>query len=119
MKKGNILWGITISTIILVRISIIIFPEIDVKIANFVIHHFLFGVILIILSYFIPKHCNLKVWIMGLGIGLFIDQLVFVILGAGKDAQYWAFPSFAGALGLSLLIFPFREKIYLWLSKKY
>ena len=99
-------------TILITRISIIIVPEVDIKLMDVVIHHFWFGVILMIFGLIIPKqNINPKILLYGIGAGLIIDQLVFMILGAGKDKEYWALPSLLSTIIITLVIYPIRIKV--------
>ena len=101
-----------ILTIIITRMSIMIMPEIDLKFLDIVIHHFWIGIILIIISFLIPKQkSHFKILLYGIGAGLIIDQLIFMILGTGKDEEYWALPSFLGAIIIALIIYPIRRKL--------
>ena len=112
MKKENLFYLTLIITILVIRISIILVPEVDIKLFNIVIHHFWFGLVLIAIGLLIPKQkTNLKLFIYAIGAGLVIDQLVFIILGAGQDKQYWGFPSLLGAIIIALGLFPIKQKI--------
>ncbi len=109
---------ILIATILIVRISIIIVPEVDIKFLDIVIHHFWFGIILMIIGLVIPKQkVYPKIFLYGIGAGLIIDQLIFMILGAGKDKEYWALPSLLGTIIIALVIYPIRTKITNFLLK--
>lgn len=106
-------------TIIITRISIILVPEVDIIIFNVVIHHIWFGVIIVLLGLFIPKkNVSAKILFYGVGLGLALDQVVFTLLGSGKDAEYWAWPSSLGTILLTILFFPFRKKVLNFLLNK-
>ena len=118
MKRENLFYLILIVTILITRISIIIVPEVDMKFLDIVIHHFWFGVVLMIVGLIIPKQkVYPKILLYGIGAGLIIDQLIFMILGAGKDKEYWALPSFLGMIIIALVIYPIRTKITNFLLK--
>tara|TARA_B100002003_G_C13609735_1_gene313619 strand:+ start:78 stop:449 length:372 start_codon:yes stop_codon:yes gene_type:complete len=118
MKRENLFYLILIATILIVRISIIIVPEVDIKFLDIVIHHFWFGIILMIIGLVIPKQkVYPKIFLYGIGAGLIIDQLIFMILGAGKDKEYWALPSLLGTIIIALVIYPIRTKITNFLLK--
>jgi hypothetical protein len=116
MLSENIFYLIVIITILLTRLSILIVPEVDITFFNFVIHHFWFGVILFLIGFFIPNN-NIKIWFFGIGIGLIIDQFVFMILGAGKDKEYWAIFSVTGVILLSAILFFIRKRLISYLIK--
>ncbi len=112
LKKEDFFYLLILLTMLVTRISIIIVPEVDIKISNIIIHHFWFGVILIVLGFFISKkRVYSKIWIYAWGAGLIIDQLIFMILGAGQDKEYWALSSLLGTIIIAGIIFPIRTKI--------
>ena len=112
MKRENLFYLLVLVTILISRISIIIVPEVDIKFLNIIIHHFWFGVILMAIGFLIPKQkTSSKIWLYGIGAGLIIDQLVFMLLGAGQDKEYWALPSLLGTIIIASVIFPIRQKV--------
>jgi|TARA_Y100000310_G_C20000184_1_gene498125 peptidoglycan/LPS O-acetylase OafA/YrhL len=118
MKRENLFYLILIVTILIIRISIIIVPEVDIKFLDIVIHHFWFGVILMIIGVIVPKQkVYPKILLYGIGAGLIVDQLIFMILGAGKDKEYWALPSLLGTIIIVLVIYPIRTKVTNFLLK--
>lgn len=118
MKKENIFYLLVLLTVLIIRISIFLIPEVTIKIFGLTAHHFWFGLALILIGIFIPKKKDiLRIIFCSVGIGLFIDQLMFMILGAGMDKEYWALPSLISALFLLLIIFPFRKKMTGFLLK--
>lgn len=119
MKKENLFYLLIVITILITRISIIIVPEFDIKLFDVVIHHFWFGIVLFLAGLIIPKNNRyLKIVLYGIGVGLVIDQLVFMILGAGKDKEYWALPPLLGAIIIALAVFPIRKKLVDFLLQK-
>jgi hypothetical protein len=119
MKRENLFCLLIILTIIIARISVIIVPEVDIRFLDIIIHHFWFGVILLFIGLIISKKKEyLKIFLYGIGIGLIIDQLVFMILGAGKDKQYWALPSLLGTIIITIIIWKFRLKITNFILQK-
>ena len=46
-----------------------------------------------------------------IGAGFIIDELIFMILGAGNDKEYWALPSLLGTIVIAFVIFPMRKKL--------
>jgi hypothetical protein len=118
MKRENLFYLILIATILIARISIIIVPEVDIKFMDIVIHHFWFGVFLMIFGIILPKQkVYPKILLYGIGAGLIIDQFIFMILGAGNDKEYWALPSLFGTIIIALVIYPIRTKVTNFLLK--
>lgn len=119
MKRENLFYLVMILIILITRISIIILPEVDTKFLDIVIHHFLFGVILMIIGLIVPKQKFYpKILLYGIGAGLIIDQLIFMLLGAGKDKEYWALPSSLGTIIIVLVIYPIRQRLTNFLLQK-
>jgi len=119
-KKGNLFYLIIILTILVMRISLFLLPpNTHVRVLGIVIHHFWFGILLIGIGLIIPKKKEyIKIFAYAIGVGLIIDELIFMVLGAGTDRQYWALPSMLGMIIILLVIFPIREKIINFLMKK-
>lgn len=112
MRKENLFYFVVILSIILIRLYVFFIPELDIKVFNVMIHHFWLGIMFIVIAFFIPKGKEtIRLIFYGFGIGWVIDQFIFIILGAGMDKQYWAFPSVTGAIILALLAYSFRNKL--------
>lgn len=107
MKKENLFFLILILTILITRLSIYLVPEVDITVFGTIIHHFWIGIALITLSQIIKKASILN----PAGLGLAADQLIFILLGAGKDAQYWAAPSIIGTIIITSIVFILRKNI--------
>ena len=111
------------STILVTRLSVFLIPEVDVTFGGIIIHHFWFGAILLLGALFIPENNPFRIWLYAVGSGLFVDQLVFMILGAGNDKEYWSLPSVLGTIVLTGLIFFTRKRLvqfsfYHWLKQR-
>ena len=95
-------------TVLVARLSVVFFPGREIKVFDFVIHHFWYGIVILVLAYLLPKDIKLlRFMILGIGLGFVLDELVFMILGGGDDVAYWAPLSLAGTvilLGISELV---------------
>jgi len=112
MKRKDLFYLIFFLTILIIRISIFLVPNIDIKFFDLVIHHFWFGILLISISIFIQKKYNLKkIYTFAIGLGLVIDELIFILLGAGGDKIYWGLLPLLGTILLVIGIFLIRKKI--------
>ncbi|MDP3881365.1 MAG: hypothetical protein Q8Q31_00610 [Nanoarchaeota archaeon] len=121
MKRENLFYLLILLTILISRFAIMIWPEIDIKVFGMIIHHFWFGIVLVIGGFIIPKSAHYpKLLLYGIGAGLIIDQLIFIMLGAGKDKEYWSIYSLLGTLIIVSIIYPFRMKLinFLALNRK-
>jgi hypothetical protein len=112
-KKENLFYLIFILTIVLIRVGVFLIPNVDIVFWNVVIHHFWFGVVLLI-AWLLIKENKIGIYSFGIGSGLMVDQLAFILLGSGGDFEYWG-PSLLGAVVLAVLIYFFRRKIVKWL----
>lgn len=111
MKKENLFYLVFLITIFLIRLWVIIFPERDTYFLGFLIHHLWYGIILLLISFFIPRKSIFKIYLSAIGLGFVIDQMIFMLLGAGRDKEYWALPSLLGTIILIISIYPLRRKI--------
>jgi len=109
MKKKNLFYLIFVLTIILVRLLVFLIPDVEITLGNFVVHHFWFGVLLLILGILVKR--KIRFWFVAIGLGLALDQLVFILLGGGRDAQYWAWPSVVSVVVLAIFVFALRKRL--------
>src|SRR3989344_1809041 len=110
LQKSTLFFILFVSTILVTRLSVFLIPELDVTFGGIIIHHFWFGAILLLGALFIPKNNSIKMLLYAVGSGLFADQLVFMLLGAGNDKEYWSLPSLLGTVVITGLIFFTRKR---------
>ncbi len=110
LLKSTFFFILFISTILITRLSVFLVPEVNITFGEIVIHHFWFGAVLLLCALFIPEKYSARIFLYGVGSGLFVDQLVFILLGAGNDEEYWSLPSVLGAAVLIGMIFFIRKK---------
>lgn len=111
MKCSTKAFIMMIVTITLMRFGVLILPEIDIEIFGIVIHHFWFGIALIIFALLVRKQAY--AWIIAaIGLGLSIDELVFMLLGAGGDAEYFSLISWISIAPLTIVVFIFRNYLF-------
>jgi peptidoglycan/LPS O-acetylase OafA/YrhL len=110
--RANLFFLLILLTVIITRLSIALVPEVDLRLFGLIIHHFWFGALFFLIGFFCPKKLKwLKVGSVGIGLGLMLDQLVFLLLGGGKDQEYWNRASVLGTTVLTLGLYPFRKKL--------
>ena len=115
LKEDNKLYLIILATIIITRLGVFLIPEVDIKMGSIIIHHFWFGIIFFLIGLLIMvKYKKTKMLFLGVGFGLIIDQLIFMVLGGGKDLEYWAFFPVLGTVILLVLLFLFKDRILAW-----
>lgn len=111
LQKSTLFFILFIVTILITRLSVFLVPEVNITFVGIVIHHFWFGVVLLLCVLFIPEKHSARIFLYGVGSGFFVDQLVFILLGAGTDAEYWSLPSVMGTVVLAGMIFFIRRKV--------
>ena len=115
LKDNNELYLVILATVIITRLGIILLPEIDVKVGGMIIHHFWFGLIFFLIGLLIAVRLRrTKLLFLGVGFGLFLDELIFMILGGGNDREYWAILSSLGTITLLILLFFFKDRMFTW-----
>ncbi len=92
--------GFLIGGLVFPRIIVFLFPGLSAVLFGFEVHHLYWGVLLIIifllplifLWYFRSNRSSFFVInfiFVGFGIGLVIDEFVFLVLGGTSDSDYW------------------------------
>lgn len=122
LQKPTLFFIVFVSTIFVIRLFVFLVPEANITFLGLVIHHFWFGVALLLGAIFLPENHSLRIFLYGVGGGLLVDQLFFMLIGAGNDKEYWSLPSFLGAVLLTGLIFFIKERViqfslYRWLNR--
>lgn len=119
MKKGILFFLLVIATVLITRVSIFLIPEVDIKIFNIIVHHFWFGIFLLVIGLFITReNKKIKLIFYSIGTGLIIDEFIFILLGSGGDAQYWAVYSMVSVIALIIIVFYERKLITKYFMKK-
>ena len=112
MKKENLLYLTIILSILAVRLVAFLYPK-HLIIFGLLIHHFWTGVLLMTISLLLlRKQKNFNFIIFGIGFGLVLDELGFMILGAGSFPEYWALPSVISAVFFLIISYIFKDRIY-------
>ncbi len=110
MKKDNLIFIIITCTVLAIRLSVFLVPNIDINVSGFIVHHFWFGLFMILVSLLISNNLT-RIYLCSIGIGLTIDQLFFMLSGAGGDKEYWSILSIYGAIFSLIIIFLLRKII--------
>jgi len=112
MKKGDLFYIFSFITFLFVRIYLFLFQNKHIYIRGILIHHFYIGLILFLTGIFLFKfYQTFSLVIFGVGAGLIVDELVFILLGGGLTPQYLSPISFNGAIVCMILLFIFRKKV--------
>ena len=87
-------------------------PETHIMIHGQIIHHFWLGIPFLVAAFIVSKKYKAaRAILLGIGFGPIADELVFMLIGGGGYAYYWALPSVAGMIGCMALMFLFRKRI--------
>jgi hypothetical protein len=79
MDKSLYFFLIFLATIIITRIFVYIKPIASPTINGLRLHHYMYGLILLVLSLFVKN-----ILIYAIGLGLFLDELAYILIG-GKN----------------------------------
>lgn len=111
VKKENIYYLIFIFTILLVRFGVFLFPLQKLMVGGTIVHHFWVGVVLVsFVSLLSKRYTELRMVLFSVALGLMVDELVYIILGAGAVSKYWSAYSVSGAIIMATIIFLARKK---------
>ena len=103
-------------TILLIRLVLYLHPF-DVVYHNKELHHFWFGLIFFIAGLLIKnKYKYLKIFLLGVGLGALIDELLLILMKLSSDI-YWSGIYIIEIIILSLLIIIYRKNILTFLLK--
>lgn len=112
MKREDWFYIVFLSTIILARLIVFLFPNNKIIIAGALVHHFFIGFFLLLLGTLILKHGLSRFFLIPIGLGLASDELIYMILGAGPVfPYYWSWYSVLGAIACAAFVFAMRKKI--------
>jgi len=115
MTGPDILFLLALLTVFGIRLGVKLVPNKDVLVFGMVVHHFWFGVLMVLLGWSLPMIPYVSILLIGIGIGLIADHLIYMLLGAGGDEEYWAKGSIIGAVFTLVVIFVLRDEIYRFL----
>ena len=114
--SADVFYLLILLTVLVIRAGVYFIPNRDFILFGKVIHHMWVGVALFVLSLFVPISIPfLKLLLTAIGLGLFADHFIYMILGAGDDDAYWAQRSLLGAIFMLALLYLMRNSIYLLL----
>src|SRR3989338_2037622 len=99
---------IFISTIIITRLVVYLFPIPSPTIKSFRLHHYMFGIIGIVIGLLFSS-----ILIYAIGIGLFIDELAYILIGGKTHKDNYSKKSLLGTVFFILLVFIFKNYLIL------
>lgn len=95
---------IFLATVAITRLLIFIFPIPAPTFGKFRIHHYMYGLIGILMG--IVFH---SVLIYAIGFGLFVDELTYLLIGGKNHKDNYSKVSLLGTLFFVIIVFVFRE----------
>lgn len=104
----NYFFSIFLLTIILIRFWLLIKPISSPKIKGFKLHHYMYGLLIIVFSFFVSN-----IILYAIGLGLFVDELPLLIKYNGKFhwKEYNSIYSRAGLVICIIIVFIFNRQI--------
>lgn len=106
MNKTEYFFLIFFLTVFIVRVFLYIRPTPGPTISGFRIHHYMIGLALMPIGYLIT---NLVIYAVGLG--LFIDELTYVLISGKNHKDNYSIISLSGTAVFVILIYLLREKL--------
>ncbi len=119
MKRRNLFYLLFVSTVIVIRLGVFFVPNVDFTFLDFVLHHFWFGILLISVSFLFMKKKHFRIILFAIGCGLFVDELAFMMMGAGGDNEYWGWLSVGGTILIGCIVGIFRKNLLIFIQKPF
>lgn len=94
---------IFLGTILITRIFLFLKPVPAPTISDFRIHHYMYGLLAIIISLFLHS-----LILYAIGLGLFVDELTYLAVGGKTHADNYSTLSLCGTALLIIIFFIFR-----------
>jgi len=69
-------------------------------------HHWMYGVILIIISFIVQS-----IALYAVGLGLFVDELSYILIGGKNHKDNYSIKSILGTVLFIVIVYVFRDKI--------
>lgn len=91
---------IFLTTILITRIVLFVKPVSSPTIKGFRVHHWMYGVLLITISIFIKN-----IYLLAIGLGLFIDELTFLIMRGKTHKDNYSFKSLLGTILFIIIVY--------------
>lgn len=91
---------IFLTTILITRVVLYVKPVSSPTIKGFRIHHWMYGVLLILIS-FLAKNVPL----FAIGLGLFVDELSYIIIGGKNHKDNYSLKSLFGTVLFIVIVY--------------
>ncbi len=97
---------IVAATVLITRVFLFLYPMPTPKIGSFRPHHWMTGLALIPIGLLLHS-----IWIYAIGVGLFIDELTFVLMRGQSHEDNYSRISLAGVATLLIIVFIARHHL--------
>lgn len=106
MKSEDSFFLIFLATILLVRIFLFFYPTPGPTISGFRLHHWMFGIVLLLITLAVRK-----IPLLAVGLALFVDELTYIIINGENHADNYALLSLVGTVFFVIIIFWWRSRM--------
>lgn len=114
LSPENYFFVIFISLILILRLFLYLKPTPGPTIAGFRVHHWLVGLILIVLSialFLTSLNKKIPLTFFAIGLAMFVDELTYLLIGGETHADNYSPVSLIGTLLFIIMIFVIRKHI--------
>lgn len=108
MTPSNEFFLIFLGTILIVRLFLFLKPIASPTIGGFRIHHYMYGIVAVLVGLFI--HSTI---LYAVGLGLYIDELAYLIIGGKTHADNYSAKSLVGTALFVSIVFVCKEYLVL------
>lgn len=108
MTTASQFFAIFLSTIVITRLFLFVKPISSPTISGFRIHHYMYGIIAIVIGLFIHS-----ILLYAIGLGLFVDELAYLIIGGKDHKDNYSKASLFGTLIFVIVVYILRDYIVL------
>jgi len=105
----NYFFLIFVTTIVVIRVLVFVFPIPGPTILKFRVHHYIYGIVGIIISFFVSS-----VPLYAISLGLFIDELTYILIGGRTHQDNYSKTSLIGTVCFIVLVFFLRKYLVLF-----
>lgn len=106
MEPKNLFFIVLLGTILITRLFLYFKPISAPTLKGFRIHHYHYGIVLLVISIAIKS-----LLVYAIGLGLFIDELTFILISGKDHKDNYSKESLIGTLVFIIVIFVSREKL--------
>tara|TARA_Y100000034_G_scaffold56314_1_gene68987 strand:+ start:151 stop:537 length:387 start_codon:yes stop_codon:yes gene_type:complete len=108
-------------TVVVVRIFLYFFPNINLTLGSYNIHHLFTGTVLLIIAFILILHNiinNYTIILAGIATGFITDELVYLLGTNGSDLAYSSSVSFWGMVIVTGIVIIITQSVYYYRKKR-